>query len=72
MSKKGQVNSFDLAFIVIIFFLLLGAGLGYAINTILAVGLQNNQMSGLEAFPFNNLLLIIICVFVLAVIWRSK
>jgi hypothetical protein len=72
MNSKAQANSFDLVFIIIVFFLLLGGGLGYAINTIVGVGMQNNQMSGLEALPFNNFLLIVIGVFILAVLWRSK
>ena len=72
MNSNGQANSFDLVFIVIVFFLLLGGGLGYAINSMVAVGMQNNQMSGLESLPFNNFLLLIIGVFLLAVLWRSK
>lgn len=70
-NTKGE-TAFDLVFIIIVFFLLLGGGLAYVINTMIGVSLENNQFSPFESFFIYNFLIIVIFIFVVAVMWRSR
>lgn len=71
MNNRGQ-TAFDLIFIVIVFFLLLGGGLGYFINSVVGVSMGSGAFSGIEAFFISNWLLWIILAFILAVLWRAR
>jgi TM2 domain-containing membrane protein YozV len=72
MNKSAQTNVFDLVFIALVFFLLLGGGLGYLINTMVGAGTVGANFSPLESLVINNWLVIIIIVFILALLWWSR
>lgn len=75
MNNKAQMSPFTIVVVVLIFFLVLGAGLGKIVNDL--VGISNDYStqagaSGIELFLLNNLLLWIVLVFIIAVLWWSR
>lgn len=70
-NKKAQ-TIFSTVFYIIIFLLLLGAGLGYFIVVMSGIAIQSSGIGGIEAFFIANLILWIILGFVLAVMWWTR
>lgn len=72
LCKKAQVNIFTMIFIIVIFFLLLAGGLGYIVNTMVGVAMTTPELTGIEAFFINNLMLWFILGFVIWVLWSMR
>jgi hypothetical protein len=66
------MNIFQVTFWVIFFFLLMGAGFGYFIQTGVSTSMSFGNISGLEAFILANLVLWIVLGFIVAIIWWSR
>lgn len=72
MNKTAQVSIFTLIFYAIIFIILLAGGLGYVINVMVGVAINNGSLTGLEAFMIANLILWFIIAFIIALFWWSR
>ena len=59
-------------FYIVIFFLVVGAGLGYMVMTTSGMAVTMGNLTGIEGFIVNNLMLIFILVFVVAIIWYTR
>jgi hypothetical protein len=71
MNKKGQ-SVFTVVFLIIIFFLIMAAGLGTFVTTMVGISIDTGGLTGLEAFLVGNLLLFILLAFIIAVMWWSR
>jgi hypothetical protein len=71
VNKKGQ-TVFTVVFWIIIFFLVMAAGLGTFITIMVGMSIDLGGLTGLEAFLVGNLLLFILLAFILAVMWWSR
>ena len=69
-STSGQANIFYVLFTALIFILVMASGFGKMINTTLGIATAN--ISGIEGFLLNNLVLIIMLIFILWIMIRSQ
>ena len=71
-NKKSQSNPFVIVLFIILFILIMGAGLGSFINTSLGVAMGLSNLTGFEAFLLGNLMLWFVLIFIIAVLWWSR
>jgi hypothetical protein len=72
LNKHAQTSPFLLVFWVILFFLLMGAGLGYFVTQTVGVAFSFGSLTGVEAFIIANLVLWFVLAFIMAVMWWSR
>ena len=71
-NKKSQSNPFVIVLFIILYILIMGAGLGSFINTSLGVAMGLSNLTGFEAFLLGNLMLWFVLIFIIAVLWWSR
>lgn len=70
-NKKGQ-SIFTIAFIMLIFVIILALALAPFITTTTQIAVQQGALTGLEAFFMANLLLWVIVIFIIWVLWVTR
>lgn len=69
MNHKGQTvhgsNIFNILFVAIIFIIMMALGVGEMINEMIGIGVRTGNVTGVEAFFLNNMVLWIVLIFIL-------
>jgi len=65
LNRNGQVNIFQVLFTAIIFICMMALGVGKMINQMIGIGVTAGDVTGIEAFFLNNMVLWILLIFIL-------
>lgn len=65
LNIRGQVNIFYVLFTALIFICMMALGVGKMINTMIGIGVNAGNVTGLEGFLLNNFVLWILLIFIL-------
>ena len=66
---KGQATPFGTIIVIIVFLIIFSLALAPIVGTMMGVAVTMSGMSGLEAFLYDNFVLIILIIFVIAIFW---
>lgn len=70
--RRAQLSMFSIVFIIIVFVIILAVALAPMISTTTHTATAASNLTGLEAFLIDNLLLWVILIFIIWVLWATR